>query len=335
MCYNNISMSDLQEKAGLLSRTELFAPLRKEMVEQIAQFCSIFPVAKGMTIFKKGDPGDSLYIVKSGEIAVIHRMETRQEREIARYSEGDFFGEVDMLMNTQRNAETRAAENSEILRFPGQDKTLRDILLAYPPTGAELLCLFMQTISARTRQSNALLKENSPWVQEMRSQVYGDKLTGLYNKTFLEEQLPSYLRSPEHPVSLLMIKPDNFKFINDTFGHESGDQALVAIGAALSRSVPDRAVIMRFMGNELACLFPETGKEVAREIAQGIRRLLNSLDLSAMTEGRPFELSVSIGVAVFPDHAQSAADLIARAHELPLLGRERGGNVILFPEDKK
>jgi diguanylate cyclase (GGDEF)-like protein len=327
-------MTNLQEKAGLLSRTKLFASCGRKMIEQIAEFCSLFAFSRGNIVFKKGEPGNNFYIVRSGEISVIHRTENRQEQEIARYSEGDFFGEVDMLMNTQRNADARAAEDSELLRFPGQGKSLQDLLRAYPPTGAQLLCLFMQTTSERTRTSNALLKENSPWVQEMRTQVYGDKLTGLYNKTFLEERLPSYLHDPERPASLLMIKPDNFKEINDGFGHESGDQALVAIGSALSRRIPANAIAIRFMGNEIACLFPDTDRAQGLRAAGDIMALLNGLDLSAITEGKPFKLSASIGIAVFPDHARTAEDLIARAHELPLLGRERGGNKILFPEDK-
>jgi diguanylate cyclase (GGDEF)-like protein len=131
-----------------------------------------------------------------------------------------------------------------------------------------------------------------------------------------------------------MIKPDNFKDINDSFGHESGDRALVAIGSALSRHIHGNAVVVRFMGNELACFFPDTDRARGLCAAGEIKALLNGLDLSAITEGRPFKLSASIGIAVFPEHARTAADLIARAHELPLIGRERGGNKILFPEDK-
>jgi diguanylate cyclase (GGDEF)-like protein len=168
----------------------------------------------------------------------------------------------------------------------------------------------------------------------MRNQVYGDKLTGLNNKTFLEEKLPTFLRNPSEPVSLLMIKPDNFKFINDNFGHEAGDQALVVIGSKLFKYLPDADIVVRFMGNEIACVFIKTNRELALEKANSIKDFMNTLDLSAITEGKPFTLSVSTGIAVFPDHANNAEELIAAAHELPLLGRERGGNKILFPEDK-
>ena len=156
------------------------------------------------------------------------------------------------------------------------------------------------------------------------------------------------------------MKPDNFKAINDTYGHEAGDLALVAIGSALTQYLletslhdgPKKVILVRYTGNELSFIFPDTGKNEAREIARGLRSFLNSLDLSAITQGEaqsaeaasaeavsaeerpPFRLSVSIGIAVFPEYATSSADLIKLARELPLIGRERGGNMILFPEDK-
>jgi diguanylate cyclase (GGDEF)-like protein len=327
-------MNELQKKIRLLSKTELFASCDGEMIRQIAGFCSLYNLSRGATVFKRGDPGNSFYIVKSGEIAVFQHTEDKREQEIARYSGGDSFGEIDMLMNTERNADARAVEKSELVCFPGKDKTFLDLLLAYPPTGAELLRLFMQRTSARIRKSNALLKENSPWIKEIRTQVYGDKLTGLYNKTYLEEELPRYLNNSSRPLSLFMIKPDNFKFINDNFGHEAGDQALVAIGSALVKSIPGNAVLIRFMGNELACVFPATDRAEALRKAKELQGRLNALDLSAMTKGQDFHLSVSIGIAVYPQHARAARELISRAHELPMLGRERGGNKILFPEDK-
>lgn len=326
-------MTELQKKIQLLSKTELFAACDGKLIRQIAGFCSLYSFARGSTVFRIGDPGNSFYIVRSGEIAVFQRTEDKREQEIARYGSGDSFGEIDMLMNTERNADARAAERSELVRFPGEDKTFLDLVLAYPPAGAELLRLFMQTTSARLRKYNKLLKENSPWVNEMRTQVYGDKLTGLFNKTYLEEQLPGYLRNASRPLSLFMIKPDNFKLINDNFGHEAGDQALVAIGSALAGHIPDNAVLVRFMGNEMACVFPDTGREKALRVARDIQGLLNSLDLSAITKKLAFRLSVSIGIAVYPDHAQDAGGLISRAHALPLIGRERGGNQILFSGD--
>ena len=232
-------------------------------------------------------------------------------------------------MQRQKPPRLRSFSNS-----PGEGKNSKTCSRTHPEVGARLLHSFLKVTAGKIRNANALLKDNSPWVQELRNQVYGDKLTGLYNKTFLEERLPEYLKVGKNPVGLLMVKPDNFKYINDTYGHEAGDQALVVMAGRLRKHLPEKGVAVRYMGNELSALLPGAGRKEALAAAKGIQDMLVGLDLSQQTAGNPFKLSVSIGIAVFPDHAAKAVDLIAKAHELPLIGRERGGNKILFPEDK-
>ncbi|MDR1901161.1 MAG: cyclic nucleotide-binding domain-containing protein, partial [Treponema sp.] len=177
-----------------LSQTELFSAFGKQMLGEISEFCSLEHFPAGGTVFECGQEGDALFIVKNGEIAVTKQGEDEQKQEIARYIAGDCFGELDMMMQIRRNADAQAVRDSEVLRFPRKDKTLACLMSAYPVTGARLFHTFIRITTTRIRKANSLLKENSPWVQEMRNQVYKDKLTGLFNKTFLTEQLPSYLK---------------------------------------------------------------------------------------------------------------------------------------------
>jgi diguanylate cyclase len=198
---------------------------------------------------------------------------------------------------------------------------------------ARLLHSFLRMIAGRIRSSNALLKENSPWVQELRRQVYGDKLTGLFNKTYLEEELPVLIKNRDIKVSLLLMKPDNFKYINDTFGHEAGDESLKIMAAALKREIGDSGTTLKYMGNELGVILPGKDRNDAHKISCKIRSVFNKLDIASVTKGTPVRITVSIGISVFPDHGIDAETIISKAHELPLVGRARGGNLILFPED--
>ncbi|MBA7530907.1 hypothetical protein ES705_23118 [subsurface metagenome] len=94
-------------------------------------------------------------------------------------------------------------------------------------------------------------------------------------------------------------------------------------------------VAIRFMGNELSVILPGTEREEAYRMAVKIQSSMNRLDLLQVTQGNSFMLTVSIGISVFPAHSATTAELIQKAHELPLMGRARGGNKILFPEDKQ
>jgi diguanylate cyclase (GGDEF)-like protein len=320
---------------SLLGKTEVFAPFTQKQLSDIRAFSQVRKFGEGEVLFVDSSPGDCLYVVEDGEIAVTRAPEgdeSGRRIEVARYVNGNLFGEMDLMIGSERGAEAKAARASTVVQFPAPGKTLADFTAACPNSGAQLLYRFLQVASARIRATNAVLKENSPWVQEMRNQVYQDKLTGIYNKSYLSEQLGSFLK--DGTVSLLMVKPDNFKEINDTYGHEAGDQSLVITARSLARFVREGDVVCRFAGNELAVIAPGVSADDAYTYAERIRTLYNTLDLTDVTGGVPFSLSVSIGIAVYPQHADNSAALIDAAHELPLIGRGRGGNKILYPEDK-
>jgi diguanylate cyclase (GGDEF)-like protein len=325
-------LMNFSDKMTILSRTGLFNAWDEKSLGEVAEFCSPEHFPRGSFVFKFGEDGNAFYIVEDGEITVTRPAETGQEQEIARYIAGESFGELDMLMQTPWKAEARAAQTSELLRFPCRDKSMGDFLEVHPAAGARLLDSFLRIAAGRMRKANMIIAENSSWVQEMRGQVYRDKLTGLFNKTFLIEQLPSFLK--DEPLSLIIVKPDNFQEINDIYGQEARDEALIITSAALSRMVTETVEVCRIEGDEFACVFPGMDMDAARDIAEIIRAMLNNLDLSTITSSSTFHLSVSIGIAVYPCYADNAGKLIALAHEMLPIARSRGGNIILFPDDK-
>jgi diguanylate cyclase (GGDEF)-like protein len=317
---------------SILLRVKLFEAWDEKTLEETAEFCSLDHFPGGSVVFKNGEDGGALFIVKDGEIAVTRPAETGQEQEIARYIAGDSFGEMDMLTRKTRNAEARAVLASNLLRFPRQGRSIEDFLKAYPAAGARLFDSFLRITAGRIRKANAAIAENSSRVQEMRSQIYRDKLTGLFNTVFLNEQLPSFLK--DEPLSLLMVKPDNLRDINDTYGREAGDEVLILMAAAVNRLVRETVEVCRFHGSTFACVFPGMNKDAAADMAELVRAMLNNLDLSPVTSSAAFRLPVSIGIAVYPLHARDAGELITLADELLSIGWSRGGNKILFPEDK-
>lgn len=327
-------MVQWKERIQLLQKTEFFSLLQPKTLRTLIEYTEEVSLPPETYLFRAGDPSTCLYILIKGSISIlVSKEDSKGEEEIARYVEGDSFGELDLLTGSPRNASAKTQSETTLLRFPAEGMDLFGFLSKHPTVGARVLQAFLVVIAGRIRKANNLLKENSPWIQELRKQVYGDKLTGLYNRTFMEERLPELLQNPERPVSILMVKPDNFKQINDTYGHEVGDQALVRMASTLRAMAGARWIVVRFMGNELGCILPDTDRNQAEEAARGIQKAYHGIDISDLTRGAPFQISVSIGIAVFPLHGTDAPTLIAKAHELPLLGREQGGNKILFPSE--
>lgn len=318
----------------LIKNAELFSSLNDKAITELAEHMHPVRLKQKEIIFKPGDSGNCLYIVEEGEVSIFMEDESAILREIARYVKGDCFGEMDMMNGSPRNAHARVVSPlCTLLQFPGKGENLDEFLKKYPKTGAWLFHSFIKVTSSRIRKANKLFSRNSPLVTELSRQVYGDKLTGLFNRKYLEENLGAALKKNDR-AGLIMVKPDNYKKINDVYGHAAGDQTLIIIANSLSSILPKGSVLVRFMGNETAIFIPGSGRDETLGLAKKIKHFMNTLDITKATGGYPFSLSVSIGIAIYPDHTEDPLKLIELAHELPLIGRSRGGNLILFPEDK-
>jgi diguanylate cyclase (GGDEF)-like protein len=150
-----------------------------------------------------------------------------------------------------------------------------------------------------------------------------DTLTGAYNRRYfslrLREELTRYERSGE-PTSLVLLDVDQFKNINDRWGHQAGDEALRALTGVLLNHSRKFTVVARFGGDEFAILLPSTTKLGAETYAERIR---------GTVEGAPgrFALTISVGIASVPEDAIAADDLVRAAdaalYEAKALGRNR------------
>lgn len=311
----------------ILANAELFSPFSDDELSFFVQRAERIRLVAGQGLFAEGDRAGNLYIVVSGSIEIV----ARDQSILAQYVSGDSFGELEFLTKGERNATARALDDCELLAFPARGSEMETSLAERPDMAARILHSFLTVIAGRIRKANSLVKENSPLVRELKRQVYGDKLTGLLNRAYLEENLAPNFGSS---LALIMLKPDNFKDINDRFGHEAGDAVLVRMANDLASFALGRCgTTVRYDGNELAVFYPGMGREGAGKEAEAIRSRISGLDISSITGDPSLRLSASLGVCLYPDHGRDAASLIGAVAGLPLEGRRLGGARILWPED--
>ena len=317
----------------VLKSVDLFSHLDDSAAESVIAMSQIIDIKEGSPVFRRGDAAHHFYVIVSGEIVIQETDDDGNRSDIARFLAGDCFGELNFFTGNQRTADAVVLEASRLLRFPRSGLSLGALVDSRPEIGAQLYYGFLARISSRIRGVNVMVKENSPLVQELKRQIYVDKLTGLFNKTFFEETLAQTLSSND-TTGLLMYKPDNFKLINDCYGHEIGDRTLKFIADSLRNFVPCPDMLFRFMGNENAVILPAGSRDQLRKLADGIGGFLRGLSLSPIVPDTDFRLSVSFGLALSPDHGSGAPALIDCAHQLIMEGRRRGGNRCLFLEDR-
>lgn len=161
--------------------------------------------------------------------------------------------------------------------------------------------------------------ENARLFAQTQETAFTDPLTGLRNARYLRhclEQEVNRARKNGHRVAVLGMDLDQFKPVNDTYGHERGDELLREIGRLLLRQVRNYDVLARYAGDEFVLVLPETEREEAEIVARKVQRAMDRLaaDLRSREPGFP-SIGISTGVAVYPDDADSLEGLLACADQ--------------------
>ena len=156
-----------------------------------------------------------------------------------------------------------------------------------------------------------------------------DGLTGIYNRRTWMERAENELERAiryKYPFSVVMLDIDDFKRVNDTWGHQAGDKVLRSIGLILKNNCRKVDVPGRYGGEEFVLLLPHTDGEAAREVAERIRKALEVADM-----GVPTKITATFGVAWFnPEKPDTTIDqLLLRADKALYRGKDLGKNIVM------
>ena len=161
-----------------------------------------------------------------------------------------------------------------------------------------------------------------------------DEKTNLYNYRHFKEHLIIDIERAKRlndKVSLAMIDIDHFKIYNDTNGHIAGDTTLKLMADVISRQCRAYDVPSRFGGDEFALLFPKTDTETARDIAERLRKIICDAPFMNEKHQPAGELTISIGIATFPNDALDWPTLISNADRALYRAKADGRNkVVMF-----
>jgi len=156
-----------------------------------------------------------------------------------------------------------------------------------------------------------------------------DSLTNLFNRRFMEIALDRELRRAvrhKKPLAVLMLDIDHFKQLNDTYGHDAGDAVMREVAAVMRQAVRSEDTVCRYGGEEFVVILPELSTDDALARAESIRDMVSELRLYHRGEALR-EVTISIGVALYPQNGESPDQLVITAdralYEAKHLGRNR------------
>ena len=164
-----------------------------------------------------------------------------------------------------------------------------------------------------------------------------DALTGLYNRRFLQERIDQEVERAARyalPLSCLMLDVDNFKHVNDTWGHLTGDAVLRGISARMQGCIRRVDLIARYGGEEFVIILPQTGGAGAVTEAERMRAAIGDAPIDTLTG--PVAVTASIGAAVFdPKRMRTTDDLIGSADEALQRAKQLGKNRVVLADKRE
>jgi len=168
--------------------------------------------------------------------------------------------------------------------------------------------------------------------QRLLQLATSDPLTGLFNRGYVEDRLAielSRARRYGNALTLAVIDADRFKALNDTHGHAAGDFVLKKIGALLRDSFRQSDTTARYGGEEFVVLLPETDIEAARRKVESLRELVAATPIQLGLLAQSVQITISAGLASFPDDGDDAAELLAAADERMFRAKRQGRNLVV------
>lgn len=165
---------------------------------------------------------------------------------------------------------------------------------------------------------------------ELREQAVRDALTGLHNRRYLDESFRQHLirmRRKSSSLAVMMLDIDHFKSFNDTYGHNAGDQMLVMLGQLLRQHTRQSDVACRYGGEEFVVLLTDTSLNIATKRAEEIRLAFEASGIEF--EGKSLRTTISIGLAVYPQHGSDPEELLIQADQAMYAAKSNGRNQVV------
>jgi diguanylate cyclase (GGDEF)-like protein len=217
-----------------------------------------------------------------------------------------------------------------------------DVAVPFPSESELMGVIAMGSVRKRRGQEKRLLKmvadltavamTQSHHLRSLRDEASMDGLTGVFNKRYLERRMGDDIHRAERdhtPLSLLILDIDHFKNYNDTNGHLEGDQVLKTVGEILRRSIREDDTAARYGGEEFVIIYTGATKDVALRLADNLRRVVEAYPFRHGEKQPLGRVTLSGGVANFPEDGRSAVDLMRSADQALYQAKSSGRNRIV------
>lgn len=305
-----------------LGALQLFQGVALQGVASLIADCPVLRVAAGQAVPEGRHKIARLYVVLAGALDVTHSdvRDARPDSAPTRVLPGECVGELSVLDEETSTDHITARIDSELLVIEA------DLLWRLVDESNDVARNLLRLMSFRVRAANAQLRRRQKVGEFYRQLSMVDGLTGLQNRAWLNDNLPTMIDNAHivnSPLSVVMVDLDHFKQFNDQHGHVSGDHALQVAAKVIAGGLRPTDFAARFGGEELLVILPATNQTSALMVAQRLcDRLRMAVVFSEMRRPLP-HITASLGVATL-EAGQNAEALVSAADAALYRAKEDG-----------
>ena len=285
-----------------LQNLKVLAGIDLATIQHRLEQCEVRALDGGEVLLAAGQANRMMYMILSGRMSV-HLEGGPKSDPVAFIEAGETVGELSVLDSSPASAFVVAAAPTRVLCVT--DQIFWGLVDASHDFSVNLLLL----LARRLRKNNSTVDDNIRLQREYQRNAMVDALTGLYNRRWLEDALPRFVKRytrSEQPLALLMVDVDHFKRVNDEHGHASGDNVLVSVSHTLRSAVRPTDFVARYGGEEFAVILPDTGPRSALGVAERLRVAVKATPVRKNDGTALPPVTISIGGTCFdksnPDH---------------------------------
>lgn len=303
---------------ALIERNSLFAGVDLSNVEYMLERCTLRKLDSGEALLQPEVINNHLFLILEGELRV--HLIGQEMLEHVSLGVGECVGEISLVDGKKPSALVAAARPTRVLAIPHD--TVWSLVNQSHAVARNLLSI----IATRMRNDNSALITSHQQRTQYKHQAVIDALTGVHNRQWMVEAFPRLQqRCAQDQVQsvVMMIDIDHFKLVNDNYGHLIGDVTLKSLANIIQSNLRPHDLLVRYGGEEFVILFPDTGIEEAKSIAERLRSAVASSEIQA--NELVLNITISIGIALV-EYDSKLEEYIGNADRALYQAKEAGRN---------
>ncbi|RPJ06332.1 MAG: GGDEF domain-containing protein [Spirochaetaceae bacterium] len=316
-----------------LKGISIFSDCTQEEIREITLWLVPEKWKKDTVLFSQGDKGEELYIVQEGQVESSIMTTSGDNKLIAKFGPGDFFGEMSIMDNAPRSATCRVEKNTMLLCMGKKD--FFRMMKSSPAVGIKVMYKMLNITTRRLKTTSGFISDMVKWGNDASRRAITDEVTGAYNRRYLDRALADCFISSQaagKPFSLVMVDLDHFREINEAYNHEVGNKLLCHVVEAFKKHLRQGDILARYGGDEFTMLFPGTQLSEAHQVAEAIRAEIESRAMKVDKFLPALSVTTSQGIAAFPENSLELEVLKNLADKALYRAKEEGRNrVALCP----